>query len=251
MRFTEHVVLVTGAGSGIGAATARRFAEEGATVVLAGRTREKLDAVAADSERMHVEVCDVSDGAAVRALVDGVVEAHGHLDVLVNNAGVGNPGTVVDTSDDDWRTVLGTNLDGVFHASRAALGHLVRSGGCIVNVSSVSGMGGDWENAAYNAAKGAVSNLTRAMAMDHAADGVRVNAVAPSLTATDMTTGITGNDEVLARFAERIPLGRPAEPAEVAAVITFLASADAGFVTGVVLPVDGGLSASNGQPRMM
>jgi len=114
----------------------------------------------------------------------------------------------------------------------------------------VSGLGGDWDNVAYNAAKGGVVNLTRALAMDHAADGVRVNAVAPSLTVTDMTGGITGNEDVMVRFRERIPLGRPAQPSEVAAAITFLASADASFITGVNLPVDGGLGASNGQPRL-
>ena len=123
-----------------------------------------------------------------------------------------------------------------------------RGKGSIVNISSVSGIGGDWGLSFYNASKGAVTNLTRAMALELRGKGVRVNAVNPSLT--EMTSDFTGNKEVMAKFAERIPLGRPARPEEVAAVIAFLASDDASFVNGVNLPVDGGVSASNGQPRL-
>ncbi|WP_127782086.1 SDR family oxidoreductase [Rhodococcus sp. X156] len=250
-RFAGKVVVVTGGGTGIGAATAQRFAAEGAIVTITGRRRDKLEQVAsaADGDVRVAEV-DVTDRDAVEQLVADVVSACGGLDVLVNNAGTGAPGDVLHTSDEDWNRVLRTNVDGVFHGCRAAMPHLISSGGCIVNVSSVSGLGGDWDNVAYNAAKGAVVNLTRALAMDHAADGVRVNAVAPSFTFTEMTQGMVGNDEVMARFTDRIPMGRGAQPEEVAAVIAFLASPDAGFVTGVNLPVDGGLSASNGQPRM-
>jgi meso-butanediol dehydrogenase/(S,S)-butanediol dehydrogenase/diacetyl reductase len=118
----------------------------------------------------------------------------------------------------------------------------------VVNVSSVSGLGGDWGLSFYNAAKGAVTNFTRALAMDHARDGIRINAVCPSLTRTDLTEEMYGNRELMAKFAERIPMGRGAEPEEIAAVIAFLASDDARFITGVNLPVDGGLTASNGQP---
>lgn len=250
-RFQGKVVLVTGGGSGIGAATAHRFAAEGAVVTVAGRRRDKLEQVAAEADGdVRVAEVDVTDRAATEQLVADVVSSCGGLDVLVNNAGTGSPGDVLHTSDEDWSRVWRTNVDGVFHGCRAAMPHLISSRGCIVNVSSVSGLGGDWDNVAYNAAKGAVVNLTRALAMDHAADGVRVNAVAPSFTFTEMTQGMVDNDEVMARFAERIPMGRGAQPEEVAAVIAFLASADAGFVTGVNLPVDGGLSASNGQPRM-
>ncbi|WP_122858775.1 SDR family NAD(P)-dependent oxidoreductase, partial [Pseudomonas viridiflava] len=135
-----------------------------------------------------------------------------------------------------------------FYCTRSAMPALIASKGNIVNVSSVSGMGGDWGMSFYNAAKGAITNFTRALALDHGADGVRVNAVCPSLTRSELTDDMMGNDALMAKFKARIALGRPAEPEDIGDVIAFLASDDARFVTGVNLPVDGGLSASNGQP---
>lgn len=249
---SEHsnVAIVTGGGSGIGAASARVLASRGATVVICGRRQEKLEEVAASGEGIVPRVLDVTDRQAVTELVDGVADELGRLDLLVNNAGIGPSGRADETGDDDWDALVATVLTGAFVASRAALPHLRRTGGSIVNVSSVSGIGGDWGAASYNAAKGALTNLTRAMALDHAGDGIRVNAVAPSFTATEMTSGMDEDQDLMARFRDRLPMGRPAEPEEVATVIAFLASADAAYVNGVVIPVDGGLSASNGQPRL-
>ncbi|AOB29930.1 3-oxoacyl-ACP reductase [Bordetella sp. H567] len=249
-RFEGKVVVVTGAGSGIGAATAQRFAREGANVVLAGRTESKLRQAAQglDGGRVLIHTADVSRLDEVEALVQAAVQRFGRLDVMVNNAGTAVEGTVTEASPNDWRTVIATDLDGVFHGCRAAMPELIKTRGCIVNVSSVSGLGGDWRMSFYNAAKGAVTNFTRALAMDHGRDGVRVNAVCPSLTRTEMTKDMYADKALMDKFAERIPLGRGAEPEEIAAVIAFLASDDAVFVTGVNLPVDGGLSASNGQP---
>ena len=251
-RFVNRTVIVTGAGSGIGAGAARRFAAEGANVVLAGRNREKLDGVAADldADRTLVQPCDVADEAQVEALMAAAATRFGGIDVLVSNAGTAVFKDFAETTTADWRETMAIDLDGVFFCAKAALPHLEASKGSIVHVASVSGLGGDWKMSAYNAAKGGVVNFTRALALDLARRGIRVNAVAPSFTITGMTGDMKDDQQVLAKFAERMPLGGPATPDDIAGPILFLASDDARFVTGVILPVDGGVTASNGQPAM-
>jgi len=250
MSETNKVAIITGAGSGIGKAAAKRFARDGYKVILNGRTESKLKDVQKEigSDNVAVFAGDVSVEKDVQALIDFTLKTFGQIDVLVNNAAIAVAGTIDDISLEDWDKQQSVNGTGVFLPIKYALPHLEKTKGSIVNTSSVSGIGGDWGMMAYNASKGLVSNMTRALALDVGAKNVRVNAVAPSLTRTDMASGIFENDELYAKFQERIPMKRAAEPEEIADVIAFLASYDARFVNGVVLPVDGGLSASNGQP---
>lgn len=250
-RFADTVVLITGAASGIGEGAARRFAEEGATLMLGDIDAAALSRLADELPgTVAVQTTDVSDRAACEALVQATIDRFGRIDVLVNDAGVDHLGKLDEGEFSAFTKVIETDLYGVVQMSRAAIRHLRTSKGCIVNISSVSGLGGDWNHSFYCAAKGAVSNFTRALAMDGAQHGVRVNAVNPSLTYTALTEGMKEQPELIAKFEERIPLGRGAEPADIAGAIAFLASEDAHYITGVNLPVDGGLTASNGQPPL-
>jgi meso-butanediol dehydrogenase/(S,S)-butanediol dehydrogenase/diacetyl reductase len=242
------VAVVTGAGSGIGRATALRLAADGFRITLAGRRRPALQGTA-DLIRTPdtlVAVCDVTDADAVGAMVTATVDAFGRIDVVVNNAGISLTSAFDRVTLTAWRAVMAADVESVVLVTQAALPFLLERGGSVVNVASVAGLGGDPGMTGYNAAKGALVNLTRSLAVEFAGRGVRVNAVAPSLTSTDATADIPAGD--VAEFLRRIPMGRAAEPAEVADVIAFLAGPDARFVTGVVLPVDGGLRAGSGQP---
>jgi len=250
-RFTGKVVVVTGAGSGIGQATALQFSREGAAVVLVGRTEEKLQKTLsqlATGDHL-VAPCDVAHVDQVKALRDRVAEKYGRVDVLINNAGSVVQGRIHEVQPDDWRKLMQVDLDGVYFCIHHFMPDLLKTQGNVVNISSVSGLGGDWGMSVYNAAKGAVTNFTRSLAMDYGADGVRVNAICPGFTLTDLTEDMKDDEALLERFYDRIPLRRAGQPDDIASAILFIASDDARYITGVNLPVDGGITASNGQPK--
>lgn len=247
-RFENKTVVVTGASSGIGAATARRFGREGASVVLVARREDKLKALAAEIPSAAVVVADLGTREGCEAAARDARAAFGQVDVLVNNAGTAIMGGIEDVDEEGFAKIFDLDVTGVWRLTKALWPDLKAAKGNVVMTSSVSGLGGDWSMHVYNAAKGAVTNLTRALALDARDSGVRVNAVCPTFTRTELTEAVQDDDDKLARFRERIPLGRPAEPEDIGDVIAFLASDDARFVNGVNLPVDGGLSASNGQP---
>lgn len=252
-RFEGKTVIVTGSSTGIGAGIARRFHDEGANVIINARNAEKCAAFAStlDSARTLVVPGDVSESVFAKEIVAAAVDRFGGLDTLVNNAGIGGVSMLESTDDDEINRVIDINVKGVIFLSRAVIPHLRTSEGSIVNISSVSGTGGDSILPVYNASKGAVTNFTRGLALQLGGMGIRVNAINPSITRSDMVESVTGNEIFLQAFLQRVPLGRIGEPEDIAAAAAFLASDDARFVTGVNLPVDGGVSASNGQPNFM
>lgn len=240
--------LVTGASSGIGAAIAIAFAEAGWEVMAAGRDEGRLEEVADVSDSIAIWSGELSESVDCDELVTDTVDEFGHLDCLVNSAGVIVRADVADTSNDDWRYTMDINLDVPFYLSRAALPHLLKSSGSIVNIASDWGIKGGERAAAYCASKGAIILLTKAMALDHARDGLRINAVCPGDIDTPMLANEADDrnidiDDYLAQAAEDSPNGRIGTPEEVAALVLFLASDAATHINGTAIPIDGGASA--------
>ena len=248
--FDDKVVLVTGGGSGIGQAVVRAFLDNGAKVAVVGRRREKLDETLCGHDRGLAVQADVSDPAQAAAIVGDVVAHFGRLDVFVNNAATYVNKPFLELTDDDWASLQRTNVDAFFHLARKVLPELEKTGGNVVAVGSVSGLRGDWGQSGYNATKALVMNLIQSLALDFGPKGVRLNAVAPAFTITETTESFSKDQAILDAFTNRVALGRPGQPDDIAPAVLFLASDDARYVTGAFLAVDGGTTASTGQPHL-
>jgi len=234
--------LVTGASGGLGGAIARALHGQGAAVALSGTRRDALDALAGElGDRAHVLPCDLSDAEAVAALVGQAADAMGALDILVNNAGLTRDGLALRMKDDDWAAVIEVNLSAAFRLSRAALrGMMKRRWGRIVNVSSVVGVTGNPGQANYAASKAGLIGMTKAIAAEVAGRGITVNCLAPGMIDTAMTQALS--DDQREALRARIPAGRLGEAADIAAGAVYLASAEAAYVTGQTLHINGGMA---------
>jgi len=249
-RLQDKVAIISGGNTGIGQAISLRFAQEGATVIIAARnadtaeeTLKQVREIGADGQFIS---CDVTDINQCEAVIQETIAKYGKLDTLVNNAGIiYRNSTVVETSAEDWKHTFDVNVNGTFYLSKFAIPHLEQTKGTVVNMASYVGLIGFAGIPAYCASKGAIIQLTRAMALDHAPAGVRVNCVCPGSVHTEMITSAweqygNGAEEV---WSSKHPLGRIAQPKEVADAALYLASDESSFLTGVALPVDGGITA--------
>jgi 3-oxoacyl-[acyl-carrier protein] reductase len=245
MRFENQVAVVTGSGRGIGHAIAVRLASEGARVASVSRTEanaqktaDEINAARADASKAYA--VDVADHAAVQGAAAQILADFGRVDILVNNAGVTRDGLSMRMSLDDWDTVVNTNLKGAFVFTQALMRPMIKQrSGRIINISSIAGLTGNAGQANYAASKAGLIGLTKTLARELASRGITVNAVAPGLIETDMTTVLS--EEIRQAILQKVPLGKLGEPDDIAGAVAYLASSEAKYITGQVLTVDGGM----------
>ncbi|MCK9533355.1 MAG: SDR family oxidoreductase [Pseudomonas sp.] len=246
-RLENKIAIVTGGSAGIGAATATRMAEEGATVVVFGRREEPLKALVAkiveQGGKAAYKVADVSDEQTFVSAIDAVAKEYGRLDIMVNNAASYTWGGITEMSTEDWHANFTTTVDGTFWGTRKAMQLMQDNGGSIVNISSICGTFGTAWMAGYSAAKAAVTNFSRAAASEGALANIRCNVVIPGVIETDATAGMLSSDESRAGTSKLIPMKRVGTATELANAVVFLASDEASYITGAALPVDGGRSS--------
>ncbi|HWV66286.1 SDR family oxidoreductase [Chitinophaga sp.] len=241
----RKLAIVTGGGSGLGLAIAERFVQQGIRVVIAGRNQDRLNAARQQLGALcHPIHLDVTELAAIPGFVQTVIDQYGPIDILVNNAGTNMKKDFTDVTDEEFQQVLLTNLSAVFSMSREVVKHmLLQQSGCIINISSMAAQYGIPKVIAYSASKTAIDGMTRAMAVELSPKGIRVNAIAPGFIYSDMTAKALDNDpERKAKVFGRTPMGTMGQPADIGDAAYFLASDAAKFITGVILPVDGGNS---------
>lgn len=241
----KRVAIVTGGGSGLGLAIAEKFTQAGIETIIVGRDQEKLKKAKEQlGDLCHAIVCDVSDLSSVPGFVSDVLKKFGQIDILVNNAGINMKKEITDVSDEDFQKVITTNLTAVFVLSREVIRHMQKKkSGCIINISSMAAQYGLPKVIAYSASKTAIDGITRAMAVELGPKGIRVNAIAPGFIYSAMTAKALDSDpERKAKVFNRTPLGHMGQPEDIGAAALYLASDAAKYVTGVILPVDGGNS---------
>ncbi|PYP90649.1 MAG: short-chain dehydrogenase [Candidatus Angelobacter sp. Gp1-AA117] len=245
MRLSNKIAIVTGGGSGIGRGIALAFAHEGAKVVIAGRTQEKLDHVAQEigSNCLPVQT-DTGNPQDINKLVEKTVAHFGCLNVLVNNAALLLPGTAESHTEDEWEQMFNVNVRGIWQLCRAAMPHLrAAGGGSIINIASVLSMVAARNRVGYTATKGAVLAMTRAIALDHAAEKIRVNCICPGIVDTEMVARFSLDENARRQRIAMHPLGRFGQPEDIAQAAVFLAGDESSWITGAAFPIDGGYTA--------
>jgi NAD(P)-dependent dehydrogenase (short-subunit alcohol dehydrogenase family) len=245
MRLENKIAIITGGGSGIGLSCAQLFCQEGAKVVIFGRRKNRLEEAARGIGLNILAIPgDITCKEDIQRLVETTVNSYGRVDILVNSAGIFTGAPLHEVTDDDWESVLDLNMTSVFKLTREILPHMIRQkSGSIVNISSILSLVAAPGTSAYNVSKGALNQFSRSLAVEYGSSGIRSNAICPGLIATEMTEELMNDEDLMREWSKNYPIGRFGKPEDVARACLFLASEESSFITGAILPVDGGYTA--------